>query len=718
LGPRLYLGLLGALSLVACFLPLADHLGYELSELIAFTAGLFGGAPGIAAARMERDSSARALSRALWFSLWALAIPVGVILLNGLRRPVCDPLGGFAMYLAVAAPSALLACTLGVACGFLVPRRAGWLYGAVFVATLAIAVWPLIRGPQVFAFHHLGGMYPGPIYDEAIATTRALWLFRADTLLYAGACAGIALIAGPPRPRRRGILALAASGAAALWLSLQAEKLHWKASAAQLEAELGGRMETEHLVLHFPREKKEEERALLARDAELDVRSVLRFFGIAAGPKIDVWFYRSAEEKRTLIGAAETSFTKPWLRQIHTNDAPAPHPILRHELVHALGAQVANGPWGVPGGLIPQMALTEGVAVAADWPPGEFTVHEEARALKDLRKLPDLERLFRRGSFYAESGPRAYTATGSFLRFLRETRGPAAFNEIYAGKQPLDARALAPEYLRFLDGLKEPDRAVALATQRYAAPGIARKRCAHEVAALQAQALAARDPQSAAELWARCAALEPDDPALLAALRRAQVAAKDPAAAEATEAKVLSHARLSLPLRAQVLTDSGDAAWKAGDVARALARYGEAARLPQSEAAERGLSVRLLAVRDPRTWPALRPLFAENNNAPEILLRLRDLDLARPRDGLAAYLIAKQMQNRGAWPECAAFAASALRRELPGRLFLHEALRMKGIAAWHAGDDAAAREAFTALGADTSPGRSVEVARWMERLRR
>src|SRR5207253_491388 len=65
IGPRLYLALLATLSLAACFLPLADHLGYELSELMALAAGLFGGAPGIAAARMERDSSTRALSPAL-----------------------------------------------------------------------------------------------------------------------------------------------------------------------------------------------------------------------------------------------------------------------------------------------------------------------------------------------------------------------------------------------------------------------------------------------------------------------------------------------------------------------------------------------------------------------------------------------------------------------------------------------------------------------------
>ncbi len=422
------------------------------------------------------------------------------------------------------------------------------------------------------------------------------------------------------------------------------------------------------------------------------------------------------EEKRTLIGAAETSFTKPWLRQIHANDAPVPHPILRHELVHAIGAQVSDGPWGVPGGLVPKMALVEGVAVAADWPPGEFTLHEEARALDDLHRLPDLRRLFRRGFFYAESGPRAYTAAGSFLRFIWETRGPAAFFRLYASPESMDLPSLVPEYLRFLQGLREPERAVALATQRYSAPPIARKRCPHEVAALQRQAQAARDPQSAAEIWARCANLEPDDPALLASLRRAQLAAKDPAAAERTEAKALAHPKLSPPLRAQILTDSGDAAWKAGDVSRALALYEKAAQLPQTEAAERGLAVRLRAVRDPQSWPALRPLLAENNNAPEILLHLRDLDLARPRDGLAAYLLAKQMQNRGAWAECATFAASALRRELPGPLFVQEALRMQGIAAWHTADDASARAAFIALGKDPPPGRTLEVERWLDRL--
>src|SRR5262249_21326178 len=204
-------------------------------------------------------------------------------------------------------------------------------------------------------------------------------------------------------------------------------------------------------------------------------------------------------------------------------------------------------------------------------------------------------------------------------RFLWESRGTQFIGKLYASAEPLDLRELVPEYLRFLDGLQIPERAVALATQRYAAPPIVRKRCPHEVAALVQKAQAARDPQAAAEILERCASLEPDDPALLVAFRRAQIAAKDPTAAARTEARALAHPKLSAPLRAQLLTDAGDAAWKASDVMLAQARYAEAARLPQPEAGERGIAVRIRAVRDPATWPALRPLLAEANNAPEIL---------------------------------------------------------------------------------------------------
>src|SRR5205823_7755693 len=231
---------------------------------------------------------------------------------------------------------------------------------------------------------------------------------------------------------------------------------------------LGGTLEAGTIVLHFPREKTKEARALLARDAEVSWRAVREFAGLPVeGRKVHVFLHRSAEEKRRLVGAAETSFTKPWLRQIHTNDASAPHPILRHELAHAAFAEILPGPFGVPGGLLPQMALVEGAAVAADWPPGELTVDEEARALYDLKLLPDLRRLFASARFYGESGPRAYAAAGSAIRFLWQSRGPVAFRAAYA-HGVTDLEALAAAYAAFLESVPPQLRAVALVQQRFA----------------------------------------------------------------------------------------------------------------------------------------------------------------------------------------------------------------------------------------------------------
>jgi len=719
-GTWAYVALLAAVSAVCAFLPLADHLGYELAEVVALCAGLFGAAPGVAAARAEASrpdaDAARATATAVLLGLSALAVPVALILLNALRRPACDPAAGLVLYLAIAVPSGVLAAALGAACGFAAPRRAGWIVAAVFTATLLASLWPVARGPQIFAFHHLGGWFPGPIYDEGIRPSRSLWIFRTATILYAGACAGAALLAGPGRRRAAGLALVAACGLPAAWLSFHAERFHWKATAAGLDAELGGSLRTEHVVLHFPREKRDDERRLLARDAEVSWRAVREFAGlpIAAEP-VDVFLYRSPEEKRRLTGAAETSFTKPWLRQIHTNDAPAPHPILRHELAHAAFAEIAPGPFGVPGGLLPQMALVEGAAVAADWPPGEFTVHEQARALRDLKLLPDLRRLFAPGRFYGESGARAYTAAGSAIRFLWQSRGPAVFREAYAHGIP-DLDGLASAYAAFLDTVPSHPRAVALAQQRFTAPGIVHRPCPHEVAELERQAQRATDPRLAVRLWSRCAQLEPDDPRLLLQLRRAQLRAGDLAGAAETERRALAHPKLSQPLRAAVLTESGDAAWRTGDAATARPRYEEARAQVQPEPQERALLARLWALDDPGRWPALRRLLADGDTGPETMRLLRELESREPAEGLPPYLVAKQLQNRAEWAECARSAREALSRKLPAVLFEHEARRMLGLASWHLGDTTTARDAFTRLGHNAPPGRSLESSRWLQLL--
>src|SRR5262249_4524834 len=135
---------------------------------------------------------------------------------------------------------------------------------------------------------------------------------------------------------------------------------------------------------------------------------------------------------------------------------------------------------------------------------------------------------------------------------------------------------LAADHAKYLEGRGTSARAQAVLQQRFRAPGIARKRCPHEVADLARQAQEAharRDDQLAVDLWSRCSVLEPDEPNLLLALRRAQLAVGDRGGAHETEGRALAHPKISSSQRAQLLTEAGDAAWKEGDDALARQRW-------------------------------------------------------------------------------------------------------------------------------------------------
>jgi hypothetical protein len=126
------------------------------------------------------------------------------------------------------------------------------------------------------------------------------------------------------------------------------------------------------------------------------------------------------------------------------------------------------------------------------------------------------------------------------------------------------------------------------------------------------------------------------------------------------------------------------------------------------------LIARLWALDDRGRWTALRPLLTTGSASADVMAALEELRNSEPRQGLPPYLLAKQMQNRAAWPECARLAREALQRELPGPLFVDEALRMLGLSSWHLGDRAAARDAFLRLGAGAPAGRANEARRWLQ----
>lgn len=705
-------GLVAALGFRLAGLPLLEAPGWELGMAAALL-GVLSGAPlGIARARRELATGRASVLRAFaGAALGAVVLQAALVAGAALRTAFLTPCSvGFGLPFVplVAVPSALAAAALGVLAGFAGRGRllASW---AIVAGGLALSLSATLLegwlGPASYLLDPFLGIWPGPIYDEALALDRRLVLFRLGTLAWTAAMLGAAGVVAsrrrtpPSRSRAAAVVtvgALLAVGA----LRLLGARSGDLATRAGMDRILGGRLTGARCDLHFPQEKPPADAERLFRDCEADVAEVAAALGVSPPPLVKVWVHRSPGEKRRLVGAGRTEFTKPWLAEIQVLDAPGGPPALRHEIVHAVGGGVAGGPLGVPAryGVLVDAGLVEGLAVALEVPRGEWTVHEWARAMKDLGLLPPAARLVEPAGFFSAPAARAYGASGSFLAFLLERRGPEPVLRAYAGVPFAEAFGapigeLEGEWHAFLDGLSVPPGLAEAGEARFRPAGLLGRRCARETAGLEARALAAGargDPEGAAALWRRAAGLS-GDPADLRGIGDA-LRGTDPAAADAAYAEALATIGKGSPaLRSLLLESRGDLAWRSGDGAGAAARYREALALHPDRARERLLTAKIAAATGAEL-AAAAPWFLGTGDAAGAMRAL-----AASGDPLGAYLAGRGAVTRGDPASAIPLLERALAGPLPSLAFRVEALSSLAAARCSLGDRAGAREAWDEL---------------------
>jgi tetratricopeptide (TPR) repeat protein len=635
------------------------------------------------------------------------ALVGGAALRTALLTP-CSPTFGLAFVPAVALPSALAASALGVLAGFAGrgrPIPSALLYAAGIAISLAATLLEGWRGPASYLLDPFLGIWPGPIYDEALSLDRRLLLFRLGTLAWTAAMVGAAgAVAArrrsPPSRSRNGLAVVALALLAVAAVRVVGARTGDLATRAGMDRVLGGRLTGTRCDLHFPREKPAADAERLLRDCEADVAEVAAALGVSPPPLVKVWLHRSPEEKRRLVGAGRTEFTKPWLAEIQVLDAPGGPPALRHEIVHAVGGALAGGPLGVPAryGVLVDAGLVEGLAVALEVPRGEWTVHEWARAMKDLGLLPPAARLVEPAGFFSAPAARAYGASGSFLAFLLDRRGPGPVRRAYAGVPFAEAfgSPLAPleaDWHAFLDALPVPPELSAAAEARFRPAGLLGRRCARETAGLEARAREAGrrgDPAAAAALWRRAARLSGDPSDLRSVgdvLRGVDAAAADTAYAEALAAS----GKGSPALRAALLESRGDLAWRGGDAAAAVAWYREALALHPDRARERLLLAKVAASTDPALASAA-PWLIGTGDAGEAVRAL-----AGSSDPLGPYLAGRYAAARGDLAQAIPLLERALEGALPSVAFRVEALSTLAAARCRQGDVEGARDAWARL---------------------
>ncbi|MCW5808782.1 MAG: hypothetical protein KIT31_40905, partial [Deltaproteobacteria bacterium] len=511
--------------------------------------------------------------------------------------------------------------------------------------------------------------------------------------------------------------------------------LGYAPDAADLEAALGGRYETDHFVIFHARTPEiEQDIDLIAADHEYRYAQVVALLGAAPPGKIHSYYFANRDQKARLMGARNVEMAKPWRREIYLDHRTFPHNSLRHEIAHAIASAFGDPIFGVAARRIlglPVMfspGLIEGLAVAADWPGSydRLTPHEAARAMQKLGNLPSLDTLLGIGFFTSSSSERSYAAAGSFLRFLLDEYGAASLRELYRSggdfegaygvpRAPLEARWLA-----MLETVDVPQSVVDASQERFRGGGLLSKPCPHAIAARKERADRATDKVEKVELLADVCSDAPDEPRYLLDLANALYDLDTPldrARAEGMWLRLAINPYLATTsVRAQAYQRLARAAYKHGDLA--AARDHMAALLALSlEPGERRMpeGMAFALHRESPAGPTLREYFFGDSS----LATAERIVAIEPRLALGHYLVGLQAYVRADWPRAARELAAALEGELPSHAFVKNAARILAPAAYRSHDRARLGIAISVLSrSDMSTGDRLFAVDWAERLSR
>jgi tetratricopeptide (TPR) repeat protein len=610
-----------------------------------------------------------ALGRGMYNAIGLALLAYIVSLLHGLRAGFCNAQDGSLLFLLGPGMGCWLASVWGAAVAEVArPRRhASWVAallafsGPLATALTALAVFYLT--PMVFAFDPFVGFFSGAIYDTVVDWT-PLVSYRAASLATLFACYIASLhlerddlgaftwrSLGRPGFVACGVVALVASlGSVAYGSRLG----HWQ-TASTIREHLGGELELGDCHVIYDRSIAPDHLQRFAADCAAHSAELREWLGRNDRKPVTVYLFLDVGQKHRMMGAAGTSIAKPWRREIYLHNRAYPHPTLRHELAHALGGAIGRGPFDIAGrvgGWLPDPGLIEGLAEAAAPRDSELDGEQWAAAMLQIGELPSVESLFGL-AFYANASSTSYTASGAFVRYVRETYGPSAVTSWYGGAALPQLvgkswRELEAAWHDRLLDIRLDAHALAHARARFDRPGVFSRRCPHEVdARLQAAgwSLGIGDADGALGNYRRALALDSHNARALFGMARCHERKGNGAEAARQLHELATGAEVTVVTRQKAAEQLGDLSLRAGAVADAKQHYAEASRLAVDEGRLRTIDVKRHYADDEVARPAVLALLVGSQPAgpdhDEALDRIGHWRAERPDDGTPDYLFAR-----------------------------------------------------------------------------
>ncbi|MGB5813017.1 MAG: hypothetical protein WBG86_20965 [Polyangiales bacterium] len=672
--------------------------------------------------------------RAIGGALVVLMVPVGLLGLNAIRVRQCAPLEGLAFMWLGPAFGCALAAMIGVWVAALMrgSKASPWAAAAIPLGALLWGLSAFYTTPTVHVFGIFAGYFPGAIYDDLVPIPSRYLTYRAVTLI---AIVALTLLFDAVWDRtselltwRRAFrhrLGTLLAGGTMLAIVVCAYGIgdhlgHW-ISDTRLAEVLGKREDGKRCVVFMPRETPPTDAQRLVEDCDFQVARTRALIGLESDEQVTAYFFRNRDEKRKLIGVGRTLIAKPWRNEVYLQASGWPHPVLGHEVAHAVLRDAARGPFmvsGSLGGLIPNPGIVEGAAVALAWDVrDDLTPDQWSRILLDRNELPTAESILSL-EFSALPARRAYMTAGSLVRFLIASRGPDAFLRAYREGRVEDLESLESGWHAYLDDIEVTDHERGVAEVALARPSIFGAVCPHRLAKLRADLAAdaaARDDVRTIETCQSILRIDDTDAqahaALVGALART---GRENEAREELDA-LMAAMNAPKPIVAAALEQYADASWTAGRTGDAATLYDQLLEVPQTDGpARQGEVKRLGLASDPPQQALIYEMLIEAPSGPIAVHVARELSKTR-RDGLGPYLEARQVMSQGRYTLAVPLLEEAEARGLPTERLARELSRMQGVAYFAVGRFDDSKAAWSRRAA-VSPAAAVEAARWIERI--
>lgn len=700
-----------------------------------------------------------AVARGVLAGLAFASISLLTAILHGARVGICEWWGALLYFVLTAGAGSVMGGTWGAFVGEWLGvgvRRGRVKRRRLFAVLLALAgpiggaalsLWRFHASPMIFAFDPFVGYFSGTLYDTVIDGGNALLTYRLGSL---ATIVAFALAASVMRRTPRGwaidvrspraLLALLA-GIASLATFIAGAKLGHMSTPASIRADLGAEKHGVRCDVVYPSTTREQEANLLVKDCDEQVAAVERRLGTKGPTRIRAWFFRDADDKKRLMGAAHTYIAKPWREEVYLQQSGYPHPVLGHELAHVIAGSFGRGPFriaGAAGGWLPNPGLIEGVAVFASPDDEDLTDLQWAHAMMRIGLLPPMQRVFSLG-FLGDSSAKSYTLAGAFIEWVSRTFGVDKMQRWYGGADIVELTGkswadLDAEFRASLEKAPLPKEAEDFARAKFTRPGIFGRRCPHVVDAIRHEADVCRDSQRYVEAIEKYEhALQKDATDWPSRLERAKVMRRhhpenaERAAGKAALEGLIADDKTPRSFRDRAEEALADAELLDGELESAARRYDALAARSIDEDAARTLEVKAIAARDPLAHPAVTALLLgdEKHGADTYVggVALGHWE-ATAAASLSQYLIGRNMISRGFYEKGAVFLEAALSDVLPTPRIERETLRQRAVAACALKDKVALAQVVKRIESSSDPfsgasgGRRDAVLRMIDRCAR